>query len=154
MHWSYVFLALTHCYLFPWCWLCNAYPVCISWTVFWKSSFLHRVIQGQYHSKWCPCSLKSTSVASSDYINKWVLTYCKHNWLVTITDWNFLWFECGCLSSYFLLKLSSWISLPSSGINVCMCPANERWRDKVTSSLIGWAHAQIDPCMFIWGEMS
>ena len=28
---------------------------------------------------------------------------------------------------------------------LCMCPANERWRYNVTSSLIGWAHAQYDP---------
>ena len=25
-----------------------------------------------------------------------------------------------------------------------MCPANERWRYDVTSSLIGWAHTQKD----------
>ena len=25
-----------------------------------------------------------------------------------------------------------------------MCPANERWRYNVTSSLIGWAHTQKD----------
>ena len=29
---------------------------------------------------------------------------------------------------------------------LCMRPANERWRYNVTSSLIGWAHAQNDPC--------
>ena len=29
-----------------------------------------------------------------------------------------------------------------AGIIVCMCPANERWRYTVTSSLIGWAHTQ------------
>ena len=27
-----------------------------------------------------------------------------------------------------------------------LCPANERWRYIVTSSLIGWAHTQNDPC--------
>ena len=30
----------------------------------------------------------------------------------------------------------------STGINLCVCPANERWRYNVTSSLIGWAHIQ------------
>ena len=30
----------------------------------------------------------------------------------------------------------------ATGIILCMCPANERWRYDVTSSLIGWAHAQ------------
>ena len=29
---------------------------------------------------------------------------------------------------------------------VCMLLANERWRYNVMSSLIGWAHAQIDSC--------
>ena len=28
-----------------------------------------------------------------------------------------------------------------------MCPANERWCYIVTSSLIGWAHIQNDPCV-------
>ena len=28
----------------------------------------------------------------------------------------------------------------------CVCPANERWRYIATSSLIGWAHTQNDPC--------
>ena len=32
-----------------------------------------------------------------------------------------------------------------------MCPANERWRYNVTSSFIGWAHIQNDPCkLFFW----
>ena len=36
-----------------------------------------------------------------------------------------------------------------SGIILCMCPANERRRYIVTSSLIGWAHHQNDPWIFI-----
>ena len=35
----------------------------------------------------------------------------------------------------------------SAGINLCKCPANERWRYTVTPSLIDWAHAQNDPCI-------
>ena len=35
-------------------------------------------------------------------------------------------------------------------IILCMCPANERWRYNVTSSLIGWAHSQNDPCEWSW----
>ena len=31
-------------------------------------------------------------------------------------------------------------------IFLCMCQANDRWCYNVTSSLIGWAHSQIDPC--------
>ena len=42
------------------------------------------------------------------------------------------------------------LAIPSShhnpGIILCMCPANERRRYIVTSSLIGWAHTQNDPC--------
>ena len=34
--------------------------------------------------------------------------------------------------------------LRPAGIILCMCPANERRRYNVTSSLIGWAHAQDD----------
>ena len=33
-----------------------------------------------------------------------------------------------------------------AGIVLCLCPANERRRYIVTSSLIGWAHAQDSPC--------
>ena len=33
-----------------------------------------------------------------------------------------------------------------TGIIFCMHPANERWCYNVTSSLIGWADAQKDPC--------
>ena len=40
-------------------------------------------------------------------------------------------------------------SLGSSGIILCMCPANERRRYIVTSSPIGWAHTQNDPWIFI-----
>ena len=40
-------------------------------------------------------------------------------------------------------------SRTSSGIILCMRPVNERWRYNVTSSLIGWAHKQNDPCI-IW----
>ena len=29
-----------------------------------------------------------------------------------------------------------------------LCPASERWRYDVTSSLIGWAHTQNVPCMY------
>ena len=34
-----------------------------------------------------------------------------------------------------------------AGIILCMRPANERRRYIVTSSFIGWAHAQTDPCL-------
>ena len=36
-----------------------------------------------------------------------------------------------------------------SRIILCMRSANERWRYIVTSSLIGWAHAQNDPWLLI-----
>ena len=32
----------------------------------------------------------------------------------------------------------------NTGIILCMCPANERWRYSVTPSLTGWAHTQND----------
>ena len=33
--------------------------------------------------------------------------------------------------------------------HLCMCPANERRRYIVRSSLIGWAHTQNDPCIWV-----
>ena len=33
-----------------------------------------------------------------------------------------------------------------AGIILCMRPGNETWRFSVTPSLIGWTHAQNDPC--------
>ena len=36
----------------------------------------------------------------------------------------------------------------TSGIILCMRPANERRRNNVTPSLIGWAHLQNNPCYF------
>ena len=61
---------------------------------------------------------------------------------------------CGifCVSSYFVYChcCISWNIVPYwtmlHGIILCMHPANERRRYIVTSSLIGWAHIQNDPC--------
>ena len=36
---------------------------------------------------------------------------------------------------------------PAAGTILYMRPANERRRYTVTSSLIGWAHSEIDPCV-------
>ena len=38
---------------------------------------------------------------------------------------------------------------PPSGIILCMCPTNERWRYSVMPSLIGWVHTQNDPCTLL-----
>ena len=40
--------------------------------------------------------------------------------------------------------------LHDPGIILYMCPANERQHYIATSSLIGWAHSQNDPCMTMW----
>ena len=37
----------------------------------------------------------------------------------------------------------------SSGIVLCMHPANDRWSYIVTSSLIGWVHTQNDPWILV-----
>ena len=39
---------------------------------------------------------------------------------------------------------------PYPAIILCMCLANERWCYIVTSSPIGWVHAQNNPCLFSW----
>ena len=46
-----------------------------------------------------------------------------------------------------LLRVQSLFYVP--GIFMWMCPANERWRYIVTSTLIGWAHTQNDPCVLL-----
>ena len=45
-----------------------------------------------------------------------------------------------------------WVAKPRvlAGIILWMRPANERRRYIVTSSLIGWAHTQNDPCAWLW----
>ena len=43
---------------------------------------------------------------------------------------------CGASSAY-------------TGIILGMHPATERWHYNVTSSLIGWAHSQNDPCIYL-----
>ena len=43
-------------------------------------------------------------------------------------------------------QFNALINNPGPGIILCMHLANERWRYTVTPSLIGWVHAQNDPC--------
>ena len=48
-----------------------------------------------------------------------------------------------------LIKIMCYVHVRNvviAGMVLCMCPANERWRYIVTSSLIGWAHTRNDPC--------
>ena len=47
-----------------------------------------------------------------------------------------------------LLMMWFIFELTYSGIILCMRPANGRQRYIVTSSVIGWAHTQNDPCLF------
>ena len=51
-----------------------------------------------------------------------------------------------CLSVKRNLNMSCKITTTKTGIILCIRPANMRWRYIVTSSLIGWAHTQNDPC--------
>ena len=48
-----------------------------------------------------------------------------------------------CPTNLFLFENLSGRIIP------CMCLANERWRYSVTPSLIGWAHTQKDPRIYI-----
>ena len=65
--------------------------------------------------------------------------------------------RCGCLVTWFCYQLIAkpgnktaapqWPELYSLWRGLfCVCPANERQCYSVTLSLIGWAHAQNDPC--------
>ena len=54
-----------------------------------------------------------------------------------------------------LVSFQEWAT--NTEINLWMHPANERWRYIVTSSLIGWAQTQNDPCKYkaySWRNMS
>ena len=60
----------------------------------------------------------------------------------------------GWINSLFLLLhcehfyVITWLILSNiPGIILCIHPANERWRYIVTSSPIGWAHIQNNPCI-------
>ena len=57
------------------------------------------------------------------------------NWILCVNKVN-------TKSVDFQYKIS--LQILASGIILCMCPANERQRYIVTSSLIGWAHTQND----------
>ena len=50
-----------------------------------------------------------------------------------------------CYWEKWLLLVVFSIGIHPAGIILCMHPANERWCYNVMSSLIGWAHPQIDP---------
>ena len=83
------------------------------------------------------------------------------HWLGAYTKWSLFTVWCNiyitgpwemgqhlcCAMTKHILVIESW-ALPDgiSGIILCMRPANERRRYIVTSSLIGWAHTQNDPC--------
>ena len=54
--------------------------------------------------------------------------------------------RCGCSLCNVDNRLGPVSTCSISGIILCMRPANERRRYIVTSSLIGWAHTQNDPC--------
>ena len=70
-----------------------------------------------------------------------------------VVSWN-KWNYVSAVATYGLCAQSFWLFLccvqiqctPTSGITLCIRPANERRRYIVTSSLIGWTHTQIDPC--------
>ena len=66
------------------------------------------------------------------YSDKCLQLRCQHQWPFVIK-----------LASDHTMAIS-YLSHP--GIILCMCPANERQRYIVTSSLIGCAHTQNDPC--------
>ena len=82
--------------------------------------------------------------------------FCKkYHMLVYKTALKFHWgipFQHGQFS---LFKFGSWLPfiMAISGINLCMCPANERWCNVVTPSLIGWVHTQNDPWYIVWNTV-
>ena len=49
---------------------------------------------------------------------------------------------------YYISTRNIFIFTHYTGIILCMCPANERWRYIVTSSLIGWVYVQNDPWQY------
>ena len=63
----------------------------------------------------------------------------------SISQWEFLLWR---ISHGVATIIRLWLIYPTStGIILCMRPANERRRYSVTSSLIGWVLTQNDPCI-------
>ena len=54
--------------------------------------------------------------------------------------------SCGMVYQYMTYCIKAY----PTRIILCMRPASERWHYNVTSSLIGWAHSQNNPCPTIW----
>ena len=76
-------------------------------------------------------------------LNKW-LSKQPWGWWIETPSWS-LWRQCnGKVKSQLCLWLL--FTMLYSGIIMPMRPTNERLCYIVMSSLIGWAHTQIDPC--------
>ena len=94
--------------------------------------------------RWNMCNLKiSSGQRLTAKINVFFLNFDSYNRLLKHTE------QTSCQNDVGP-KINNYIVCSSSGIILWMCQANERRRDNVKSSLIGWAHAQNDPCTHFW----
>ena len=83
-------------------------------------------------------TIKSVVSVAWCYIKTW-----RYN---PVTNFYFLIFSPLC--RFLRTKYQQNGAFMFSGLFLWMCSASERRRYNVTSSLIGWAHAQKDPCGF------
>ena len=106
-----------------------------------------------HHDKsrwWCVCHLMILQCKQDDMMteNANISILCSPHMLL----WSIKYLFITLVIEYELLVIKikifesrTFSKTVKSGIILCMCPANERWRYSVTSSLIGWAHTQNDP---------
>ena len=139
-------------YIFSLClfWLCysswhDTEDACVLFTYFLKGCF---IVTGAIPSVYdCPSTSEATWKVKGKICQYLFIT--KHNKVQNMGMISEMYFTNApggflCLSHGSLmdpLKHST-----GTGIILCMCLANERWHYIVTSSLIGWAHTQNDPC--------
>ena len=113
---------MVHCGLYVWCIVGFVRWVCLTWRVTWLLMSLWGKCQG----------------ISRHEIDQIYPEYCR----IISASFN-------PLHPFFQIHHLIF-KIPFSRIpgqrSFCVCPANERRRYNVTSSLIGWAHTQNDPC--------
>ena len=122
-----VCLSVSVClFIYPFVSLSVRLPAFLYNIILWSGIFDNRrhitVGNGKMDKLHAVTSWIFTQTRTPDYVYSDIYTFVSYAWSIAV------------------------ICHSQSGIILCMRPANERRRYIVTSSLIGWAHAQNDPC--------
>ena len=118
----------------------------------WVNDGLHEFMCPWWNPTWLYMTHSSISwYGCQNSVSKswYIIVYLQRKmWIFPLHYNNINKIKTGQSSSRLCMALSVSVFLYlSAGIILCMRPANERWRYSVTSSLIGWAHSQNDPCV-------